>query len=554
MRITNTQPQKKWTVLYYLDGKNNLSPMAEHTFKSLDKIGSDDNVNLVAEIGLDDGYVQRGLIEKGKSVADFKPVGTMGMTDMGSADSVAEFLEWGMKKYPAEHYAVVLWDHGAGFKGILTDDEFGSVVSNEDLAQAMSQAQARTGKRIDVVHFNACLMNQAEVAYALKDSADYMVGSEETQAGFALPIPGIYGTTPQHKVAADLQEAKGNLSGKQLAELFVYEAGSQLGSSIFTPTHAAIDLSQAAPLRNTTENLAATVLSTIAADPAAVDRVRSVIKASQHYLVAEHVEPYSDYRDLGDFAKRLAKEFKDKPALVQAAQQVEQQLARAVIAENHAFSSMGSRMDGSTGLSVYLPTDFGYDEETISPLDGLPMGGTHNYEKTAFARNSNWLAMLDAISTPETSPAAGFHIPGKAKMLLNLGRFELPFVAASVAGGSLGALAIPTALIAGVDAMTRLGPSLSKLQAGVAAGEHGLAFEGLFKTGTALAQGAAAGALVMGSPETAALLSLGSLAADGLYEGVKLSGKLWNHVHPKSVEDKLEAVQGANFQPNLKAA
>ena len=34
--------------------------------------------------------------------------------DMGSYKTLADFVQWGSQNYPADHLAVVIWDHGSG--------------------------------------------------------------------------------------------------------------------------------------------------------------------------------------------------------------------------------------------------------------------------------------------------------------------------------------------------------------------------------------------------------------------------------------------------------
>lgn len=421
------QAKKALTVLYYIDGKNNLSPMAKHSFNSLDQVGSDDNVNVVAELGLMKQDVVRGLVSQGASTASFE---TLGKTDMGSPQSIQEFVEWGMKNYPAEKTILVLWNHGAGFKGICSDDEAKSICQNKDLAGALEQAQQNTGQKLSVINFNACLMNQAEVAYEYRNVAHYMVGSEEVEAGLRIPIPGLFGTTPQHKVIMDAQEAyKGGmkLSDEDLANLFVYEAKNQFGTSMFTPTQAAIDLSQAEPLKNSCDDFAGKMLSAMQADPKLVDTLRKDIKQAQHYANIEaHIEPYVDYRDLGDFAKVIAKNDAYPADVRQAAENIKQAMGNAVVSEHHAVTNgmVGRSMEGSTGLSAYLPTDYGFDRQGHSPVEGLPVGGTHGYETTSWAGGagkSNWENMLKTIAKDDD--LFGRH-PKLARSMMSFGQIS----------------------------------------------------------------------------------------------------------------------------------
>lgn len=418
------QPHKKWTILYYFDGKNNLAPMAQHSFSSLDQVGSDDNVNLVAEIGMPKENVLRGLIEQGGGTDVFEDVGQQ---DMGKADTIQKFVEWGMKQYPADHYALVMWDHGAGFEGSMVDDETHHMVTNNDMAKALEAAAKKTGKKLDVINWNACLMQQAETGYELRNAASYMVGSEEVEAGLRIPIPGVFGTTPQHEVAKDAQEAvksKGDLTPEEMAKLFVFEAKNQFGASMFTATQSAIDLSKMDNMASKLDALAGALLDAIKADPSALDRVRADIKKAQHFLAADmHVEPYVDYRDVGDFARVLVKDEKLKaanPKVADAALGVMAALKDAVIAEHHSpISSFGGRsLEGATGMSVYLPPDYGFDKPGHSTIDGLPQGGTHGHESTSFAKSTRWDDLLKTISKDDDWKGK---IPGQ-RALMNVGQ------------------------------------------------------------------------------------------------------------------------------------
>ena len=63
----SAKKKKKWTVLFYFDGNNNLASMAVHQFNSLLKVGSDENVNLVGQISVPEESAERGLITGEKS-------------------------------------------------------------------------------------------------------------------------------------------------------------------------------------------------------------------------------------------------------------------------------------------------------------------------------------------------------------------------------------------------------------------------------------------------------------------------------------------------------
>ena len=85
----------------------------------------------------------------------------------------------GTKEYPADSYGLVLWSHGTGW---LPSDiysylrSFGQDGKNNfmeinDLASALSKYH------FDFILFDACYMSCAEVTYAFRGCADYIIGS-----------------------------------------------------------------------------------------------------------------------------------------------------------------------------------------------------------------------------------------------------------------------------------------------------------------------------------------------------------------------------------------
>jgi hypothetical protein len=97
--------------------------------------------------------------------------------NMGSADTLAEFLRWGKSAIPdADHYIVMIVDHGAGWKGISYDEHPKDYLTMKEVDAGL----AGFGGKIDILHFDACSMGQVEVAYEVRDRADFVVFSQST--------------------------------------------------------------------------------------------------------------------------------------------------------------------------------------------------------------------------------------------------------------------------------------------------------------------------------------------------------------------------------------
>ena len=106
---------------------------------------------------------------------------TLPLQSMADPETLTDFIRWGAENYPAKKYALVLWDHGGGSKtGLFIDELFdGDVMYLDELSAACADG----GVHLEAVLFDACLMANLETAYAVKDSANWMIASEELVAG-----------------------------------------------------------------------------------------------------------------------------------------------------------------------------------------------------------------------------------------------------------------------------------------------------------------------------------------------------------------------------------
>lgn len=118
-------------------------------------------------------------------------------TDQNSAstETLTQIIDKVQKEYPADSYGLVLWSHGTGW---LPSDiynylrSFGQDGKNNfmeinDLASALSKYH------FDYLLFDACYMSCAEVAYAFRGCADYIIGSPTEILANGFPYQSIMG-------------------------------------------------------------------------------------------------------------------------------------------------------------------------------------------------------------------------------------------------------------------------------------------------------------------------------------------------------------------------
>ena len=118
-------------------------------------------------------------VRDGKLVCLQKDLGSVSMTDPGT---LAGYIQWCAKNYPASRYELILWDHGGGsVSGYGYDEKFAS--SGSISLAGLDSALSAAGVKFDFIGFDACLMATVETALTMSQYADYLIASEETEPG-----------------------------------------------------------------------------------------------------------------------------------------------------------------------------------------------------------------------------------------------------------------------------------------------------------------------------------------------------------------------------------
>jgi len=192
--------QKDWTIMVYLNGKNDLEGAALRDLNEMERAGSTKNVNIVVEIGRIKGFdasngdwngVRRyyALKDRNMKLVASRLEQDLGGADMGDYRTLIDFGRWAKNLYPAKRYMLIVWNHGSGWekrapsnpdiapdKGISYDSATKNHINTPQLGLALSAI----GK-VAIYASDACLMQMPEVDYELKNYADYIIGSEETE-------------------------------------------------------------------------------------------------------------------------------------------------------------------------------------------------------------------------------------------------------------------------------------------------------------------------------------------------------------------------------------
>jgi hypothetical protein len=367
--------------MVYLDADNDLESAGIDDINEMEMVGSTSEVNIVVQVdrvpysvlaSSNQGYTDDTsngnwtTTRRYYVTQDFNPVLInsplkidLGELNMGDPQTLVDFASWAAINYPAKKYLLVIWNHGGGFKSpaytikdIAWDDtNGGDKITMPELEDALSMVSAQIGKNIDIVGMDACFMAMTEVAYQIKDYADILVTSEESE-----PVGGW----PYDTILSQLT-SNPSLTSVQLATNIVDDY--IFAYPITYVTQSAIDLSYMDTLAGQLSNLALEIMSDFSTPK------------YQYILASASSQHYGDYDfiDLYDFCDKLLV-YSNSSNVKNIALNIQQTLNSAVI--KSGYSGVG--VSRSRGLSIYFPYYY-----------------YHNYyDHTNFAQDTSWNEML----------------------------------------------------------------------------------------------------------------------------------------------------------------
>lgn len=188
------QASKPWTVMVYMVGSD-LESRGHFASKDFMEMlegsvqGHAESFNLIISTGgsTRQGWntVKRTQIENGRQYV----IEDLGVTSMANPQTLIDFVTWATRQFPAQHYALILWNHGSGTNGYGNDSSEaggGKTMTLPELHQAYQTIRQQLGHPLDIVVYDACLMASIEVAEVTSAVAPAMAASAELEPGHGL--------------------------------------------------------------------------------------------------------------------------------------------------------------------------------------------------------------------------------------------------------------------------------------------------------------------------------------------------------------------------------
>lgn len=336
-----------WTVLQYSMADTDLEPFMVEDVNELASVEVGDQLHVRAFVDRSPTYGDDQLLDQGSwvggKVLDIGPDGTaevaQDLGDVNAADPevLADFLASGIEDHPADHYALIISDHGASWPGMGPDEgSGGDVLDLAEMTDAIASGLDRAGvDRLDLLGFDACLMSSYEVASAMAPLAERMLASQELEPGHGWDYSAL-------QVLAEEPTTTADQLGTRLMEGFAAQAEA-LGTQD-SITLALLDLTRMEEVDRAVEDFAGALSDSSATVAPAVGRANATTLG-----FARDPDPQSDahLRDLGMLAETIGEE---SPEVEQQAEALTEAI-EGVVVDRVA----GQATSAATGLSIYLP-------------------------------------------------------------------------------------------------------------------------------------------------------------------------------------------------------
>ena len=346
--------------------------------------------------------------------------------DMGSYRTLQDFVQWGAKNYPADHLAVVIWDHGSGAlnvdnagpgrnaglaarlasakksrgvlvsgtprstgkrtRGLSQDTQTGSQIATQELPLAL----ANPPQPIDMVVIDCSLEGTTEVAYDLRNSARIFVGTEESPPGAGYPYDAWLSYL-QSTAGAGPCDSGSSLISNTIAE-YPNEANI---------TQSMTDLSKMDAVASAVNAFGGSLRNHVADQAGLIQTAR---QSAQYF-------DFPEYKDLYHFADLIRTTSGAPNDLATAAANVETSLWGTGGAILISAAWTGHRTGGKSQRSEHLPARPQYAKS----------GGWHDRLRSAVRQSghrqsSSQLDRLSCKASDSRHPAGDFQSPQDVQM------------------------------------------------------------------------------------------------------------------------------------------
>ena len=419
----------EWSILTYIQSDNSLTGFDTYNVNDMQKgvmstVGS--NVLVQWDQAKNNTtwryrIVPGGVVESGSF-----------NTDMGYSpeNELVGAVQWMVSNYPAKQYALILWNHGSGIedlrcllakmpgmpkdmpktiyswieipgapevkkfsmeRGILYDDSQGTLLTNQALASALTRMKTIIGKNLDILGMDACLMAMLEVAYQVKDSVNYFVGSQQTEPGEGWPYSAFL--KPLTSSPSEITPIV--LSQKMVSAYKTFYTGKKDAADF---TLSAINVASVSAIKQNIDQFLANITSCQSLD---ARTTRSIVLAARSVSIElympEYIDLYSFYSGLLNQIQRVSRKEPKSGKILAKIDNIDR--AKITVAYKNSLNTLqATLLDGMQKIVAAVVQNAAGPQ--LANVKGLSIyypryGSIHaSYPPTLFAQGTSWVRFI----------------------------------------------------------------------------------------------------------------------------------------------------------------
>ncbi|MDR1105017.1 MAG: hypothetical protein LBL44_01545 [Treponema sp.] len=314
---------RKWTFVVYMAADNDLEAAAIADFNELEGAAVPGNAaSILALLDRAPGYdatngnwtdtrlfevrndpngVNATIVSKRLSCPELGLSSDMETElDMSDPLVLSRLLAFAKRVYPAENYGLLVWGHGTGWrsggtvsgtlpeplKAVAFDDTSTHFMGLPSLGEAVS------GQGLSVIAFDTCFGALLEIAYQIRNSAEWFVGSEGVIPSTGWNYAGLFTSFLQKPFLLP-----GDFCDSAMDQ-FIGQYSGVAGSAI-----SKIKLSEVSALFSAFETFSGTLARNITSIPIRDAVLTSVLTTVESYYFTSY--PSDLYIDIYDFSQKM---------------------------------------------------------------------------------------------------------------------------------------------------------------------------------------------------------------------------------------------------------
>ncbi len=323
------------TLMVYMCGSDleSKNGMATRDLIEMTKATLSDNINLIVFTGGASRWQNNVVSSSCNQIYQIVDgqmktlVSNQGNASMTDPSTLASYIQFCAKNFPANRYDLIFWDHGGGSVSGYGYDELHRNKGSMGLS-GINTALKQGGVQFDFIGFDACLMATTENALMLNPYADYLIASEETEPGIGWYYTNWLTALSQNPSMPTIE------IGKRIVDDFVSTCASDAYGQ--KATLSVVDLAE---LSNTLPS-----------------ELTDFAKSIQRYMEKDGYQTVSQARSsTREFAQSSRIDQVDLVHFAQNLGNAEGKDLAAAIRGAVKYNKTSSNMNNANGLSIYFP-------------------------------------------------------------------------------------------------------------------------------------------------------------------------------------------------------